>query len=74
MASTYNFGPLGQQTLPSTLLLGVGALTLTSIAYTVARILLSTFVLPGKSVRNPLLNRYSHFTPSISWSYSITDP
>ncbi|KAJ9609392.1 hypothetical protein H2200_005719 [Cladophialophora chaetospira] len=50
MAPTYSLGPLGQQTLPSTLLIGIGALTLASIAFTTARVFLSTFILPGKSL------------------------
>jgi hypothetical protein len=45
-----NLGPLGQQTILSTILLGVGIIYLTWILYTVTRVLLSTFVLPGASV------------------------
>ena len=52
---TYDFGPLGQQTLTSAALLGVGAITLAAIGFTVLRVLLSTLVLPGTSVR-PLLS------------------
>ncbi|KIX93508.1 uncharacterized protein Z520_10686 [Fonsecaea multimorphosa CBS 102226] len=50
MATTIDLGPLGQQTLPSTLLIGIGALTLASVAFTVTRVFLSTFILPGKSL------------------------
>lgn len=45
-----DLGPLGQQSLASTALIGVGAITIASIAFTTFRVLLSTFVLPGKSV------------------------
>lgn len=45
-----DLGPLGQQSLASTALIGVGAITIASIAFTTLRVLLSTFVLPGKSV------------------------
>jgi hypothetical protein len=47
---TLDLGPLGQQTVSSAALLGVGALTIASIAFTTFRFLLSTFVLPGISV------------------------
>ena len=47
---TYDFGSLGQQTLTSAALLGVGAFTLASIGFTVLRVLLSTLILPGTSV------------------------
>jgi hypothetical protein len=47
----FNLGLLGQQSISSTALLGVGALTLASIAFTIVRVLLSTFILPGTSVR-----------------------
>lgn len=46
----YDLGPLGQQSALTTVLIGVGGLSLASIIYTVGRVLLSTFVLPGKSV------------------------
>jgi hypothetical protein len=62
-----DLGPLGEQTMASTALLGVGVLTLASITFTVSRFLLSTFVLPGTSVRlryepaqNPGPNHTSH--------------
>ncbi|KAK5467129.1 hypothetical protein LTS15_000099 [Exophiala xenobiotica] len=45
-----NLGPLGQQSLASTALITVGAITIASIAFTTLRVLLSTFVLPGKSL------------------------
>jgi len=45
-----DLGPLGTQNALSTLLIGVGALSLASVIYTVARVLLSTFILPGQSV------------------------
>jgi len=46
----YDLGPLGQQSALTTVLIGAGALSLASIIYTVSRVLLSTFILPGKSV------------------------
>jgi len=45
-----DLGPLGTQNALSTLLIGVGALSFASVIYTVGRVLLSTFVLPGQSV------------------------
>lgn len=45
-----NLGPLGQQSLTFTALISIGAITIASIAFTTLRVLLSTFVLPGKSV------------------------
>ena len=50
MALTIDLGPLGQQTLPAMVLIGVGALTLASVVFTTVRVLLSTFILPGRSV------------------------
>lgn len=45
-----DLGPLGQQNSIATLLLGVGALSLASVLYTLTKFFLSTFVVPGKSV------------------------
>ena len=45
-----NLGPLGQHGVASAALLGIGALTLAYLAFTVFRVLLSTFLLPGTSV------------------------
>ncbi|ETI27338.1 hypothetical protein G647_09528 [Cladophialophora carrionii CBS 160.54] len=53
-------GPLGQQSLLSTLLIGVGALTLATVVFTTTRVLLSTFILPGRSL--------SSFGPKGSWA------
>lgn len=47
---TLNLGPFGQQTIPSAILLGIGALTAASVSWTILRVLLSTFVLPGQSL------------------------
>lgn len=47
---SYDLGPLGQQSAASAFVLIVGVLTLASVAFTLTRVLLSTFVLPGKSV------------------------
>ncbi|KAK6383639.1 uncharacterized protein PV06_01071 [Exophiala oligosperma] len=55
-----DLGPLGQQSLASTALIGVGAITIASIAFTTFRVLLSTFVLPGKSL--------SKYGPKGSWA------
>ncbi|EXJ57938.1 beta-keto reductase [Cladophialophora yegresii CBS 114405] len=60
MNSTIDFGALGRQSLLSTLLIGVGALTLASVVFTIARVLLSTFILPGRSL--------SSFGPKGSWA------
>ncbi|OCT50884.1 Very-long-chain 3-oxoacyl-CoA reductase [Cladophialophora carrionii] len=60
MNSTVDMGPLGQQSLLSTLLIGVGALTLATVVFTTARVLLSTFILPGRSL--------SSFGPKGSWA------
>jgi hypothetical protein len=49
-----DLGPLGQQSAASAALLGVGALTLASVAFNIIRVVLSTFVLPGTSV-SPML-------------------
>jgi len=45
-----DLGPLGHQSIPSTVLLGIGALTAASISFTILRVLLSTFILPGQSL------------------------
>ncbi|EXJ90240.1 beta-keto reductase [Capronia coronata CBS 617.96] len=55
-----DLGPLGQQSTPSALLLGVGALTTISVLFTTLRVLLSTFILPGHSL--------SKFGPQGSWA------
>ena len=57
-----DLGPLGQQTLLSTTLLSVGALTLTYIAYTLTKVFLSTLVLPGVSVRGSFQNLLTRAT------------
>lgn len=46
----FDLGPLGQQNGISTALIGIGAFSLASVLYTIGRVLLSVFVLPGKSV------------------------
>lgn len=46
-----DLGLLGPQNGTGTLLIGIGAVTVASIVLTVLRVLLSTFVLPGQSVR-----------------------
>lgn len=51
MNATVNLGPLGQQNLSSAFLISVGVLTVASIVLTISRVLLSTFILPGKPVR-----------------------
>lgn len=48
---TYNLGPLGQQTAFSAAILFIGLLSVGSVLYTVTKVLLSIFILPGKSVR-----------------------
>ena len=47
-----DLGPLGQHNAASAALIGFGALTLAYITFTTLRVLLSTFVLPGTSVRS----------------------
>lgn len=47
---TLDLGPLGQQTIPATALLAIGTLTVGAISWTVLRVLLSIFVLPGQSL------------------------
>lgn len=47
----YNLGPLGQQSTVSAVLVLVGLLSVASALYTVGRVLLSVFVLPGQPVR-----------------------
>ncbi|KAK5074958.1 hypothetical protein LTR64_001163 [Lithohypha guttulata] len=56
----YDLGSLGQQTTLSIALLGIGVFSLASVIYTLTRTLLSTFVLPGKSL--------STFGPQGSWA------
>lgn len=51
----YNLGPLGDQNALSIAILTIGILSSISILYTVTRVLLSTFVLPGKPVSNILV-------------------
>ena len=43
-------GPLGQQTLLSTALILIGGVVAANSLFTVVRVLLSVFVLPGRSV------------------------
>lgn len=48
----YNLGPLGVQSTLSAAILTIGLVSIISVLYTVIRVLLSTFVLPGKPVSN----------------------
>lgn len=57
---SFDLGPLGQQNAFSTALIGVGALSIASVLYAFGRVLLSTFILPGKSL--------SSFGPKGSWA------
>ena len=52
-----DLGPLGQQTVIATLLLAVGGSCLLWYSIEITRVLLSIFVLPGKSVRSSVLHR-----------------
>jgi len=61
----YDLGPLGHQSALTTVLIAVGALSLASIVYTVGRVLLSTFILPGQSVSKDLKYSALH-TDSLS--------
>ncbi|KAK4935076.1 hypothetical protein LTR10_023808 [Elasticomyces elasticus] len=55
-----DLGPLGQQTVPSAALIGLGAITAVSVLFTTLRVILSTFVLPGQSL--------SKYGPKGSWA------
>lgn len=56
-----NLGPLGQQSTLSAGILGVGLITTAYLSYQVLRVLLSIFVLPGKSL--------SSFGPKGSYAF-----
>lgn len=47
---TYDLGPLGQQTALSATLLLAGFVSVVSVLFTVTKVLLSIYVLPGKQV------------------------
>lgn len=47
---SYDLGLLGQQSTASAALILIGLLSVASVLYTVGRVLLSVFVLPGKPV------------------------
>ena len=54
---TVRLGPLGDQTVLGAGLIAIGAVVVMSSAFTLLRVLLSIFVLPGKSVSMTSLGR-----------------
>ena len=48
---TFDVGPFGHHSTASAILLVVGAVTVLNVLFQITRVVLSTFILPGTSVR-----------------------